>query len=224
MTGYFVTGTDTDVGKTHVAVALTRYLRGQGARVFAFKPIETGCSVDEHGVRLGEDQRALCEAAGGWQQGDLQGVYRLAMPVAPVVAALAEGLEINLLSRIAEVFRTGSASADAAVVEGAGGWRVPVTQTADMATMAQLFGLPVIIVGRAGLGTINHTLLTIEAVERDGCAVAAVVISRRPDDDRAFAQSNAEEIAKRWRGLVRIYEGDAGVFDAFHVEQRDQRS
>jgi dethiobiotin synthetase len=221
MTGYFVTGTDTGVGKTHVAVAITRYLRSQGARVFAFKPIETGCPVDEHGVRLGEDQQALCDAAGCWQQGDLQGVYRLAMPAAPSVAALAEGLEIDL-GRIAEVVRIGSASAEA-VVEGAGGWRVPVTPTADMATMAKLLGLPVIIVGRAGLGTINHTLLTVEAVERDGCAVAAVVISRRPDDGQPFAQSNAEEIAKRWRGLVRIYEGDAGVFDAFHVEHRDHR-
>jgi dethiobiotin synthetase len=222
MTGYFVTGTDTGVGKTHVAVALTRYLRRRGARVFAFKPIETGCVLDKHGQRLGEDQRALCEAAGGWQEGDLQGVYRLATPVAPAAAAAAEGVAIDL-ARIAEVAATGGASADAMVVEGAGGWRVPVTPAADMATLAKVFGLPVIIVGRASLGTINHTLLTLEAVERDGCLVAGVALSRRPDDDRSFAHSNAEEIAKRWRGLVRIYEGDGAVFDAFHVEHRGHR-
>jgi dethiobiotin synthetase len=218
MRGYFVTGTDTGVGKTHLAVALTRYLREREGRVFAFKPIETGCPVDLAGERLGEDQRALCEAAGGWQRGELCGVYRLKTPVAPRVAAQAQGVAIDL-ARIAEVGRAGGAQADIMLVEGAGGWRVPITDADDMASLAKLFGLPVVVVGRATLGTINHTLLTIEAVEREGCPVAGVVLSRRPDDDRSFAESNAEEISRRWRGRVCIYDGQPAVFDVFHVKR-----
>jgi dethiobiotin synthetase len=87
-----------------------------------------------------------------------------------------------------------------------------------MATLAKVFGLPVLIVGRAGLGTINHTLLTLEAVERDQCPIAGVVLSRRPDDDRSFALSNAAEIARRYRGAVCIYEGDDSAFASFHVK------
>jgi dethiobiotin synthetase len=217
MRGFFVTGTDTGVGKTHVAVALTRYLRGRGLRVFGFKPIETGCPADESGERLGDDQRALCEAAGSWQRGELRGLYRLATPVAPLVAARQEGVTLEL-ARVAEVGRTGSAEADVTVVEGAGGWRVPITDTEDMASLARLLGLPVVVVGRATLGTINHTLLTVEAIQRDQCRIAGVVLSRRPEDDRAFAEENVAEISRRWRGTACIYDGDDAVFDLFHVE------
>ena len=209
MTGYFVTGTDTGVGKTHVTEALARCARVMGKKVFAFKPIETGC---EHmdGRLAGSDMEALCKAAGGWQQGELRGVYRLRNPVAPLVAARAESIDIDL-RRIDDVLRQGSSQADVTLVEGAGGWRVPITNDIDMGALAKRIALPVIIVARATLGTINHSLLTVEAVEREGCTVAALILSRRPEDSRDFALSNCEQISAQWRGRVLVYEGSDAI-------------
>lgn len=195
---YFVTGTDTGVGKTFVSAALLREARAAGKRVFGFKPIETGCSGD-----LGDDQRVLCAAAGGWQRGPQQGLYRLRRPVAPRVAAEAEGIAIDLDL----VVRTAQADVDLTVVEGAGGWRVPITADADMSTLARRLGAAVVLVARAGLGTINHSLLSIEAIERDGCRLAAVILSCHPEDAAAFAAENAAEIRRRWAREVIVFHG-----------------
>ncbi|MGE5183329.1 MAG: dethiobiotin synthase [Acidobacteriota bacterium] len=206
MNGYFVTGTDTGVGKTYVAAALVRHVRAHGKKVLGFKPIETGCGAE----LLGPDQKVLRDAAGGWQTGPLAGVYRLRDPIAPFVAARDEGLTIDI-DHIVSLARR--ADADFTVVEGAGGWRVPITDSADISTLAGRLAMPVVIVARAGLGTINHTLLTIEAVERDGCSVAAIVLSRRPEEDRAFAFQNAAEIGRRWDGGVVVFDTDPTVLD-----------
>jgi dethiobiotin synthetase len=208
MKGLFVTGTDTAVGKTTIAAAIVQRLAQRGQRVLAFKPIETGCAPGT----LGPDQRALVRAAGGWQTGTACGVYQLRMPAAPLVSARAEHTTIDFdhILRIANELR-----ADVRVVEGAGGWRVPITDTADMSALARAFGHPVLIVARAGLGTINHSLLTIEAVERDGCEVAGLVLSHRPEDDPGFTESNAAEIRARWPKTVVIYAGDPSVLDRF---------
>ncbi|HEY4058885.1 MAG TPA: dethiobiotin synthase, partial [Kofleriaceae bacterium] len=105
MRQYFVTGTDTGVGKTHVASALARLARARGQRAFAFKPIETGCLL-QGGRRVGLDQVALVEAAGGWQTGDLAGVYQFEQPAAPFVAARRENAEVDI-ERIIRVYRDG---------------------------------------------------------------------------------------------------------------------
>ena len=214
MIGYFVTGTDTNVGKTYVTCALACRARVLGNKVFAFKPIETGCALGADGQYIGADQELLAEAAGGWQQGHFRGLYRFPLPAAPLVAAEAVQASIDL-DLIVKVARAGTSQAEAALtlVEGAGGWRVPITPAADMGILVRQLGLPVIIVARAGLGTINHTLLTIEAVERDGLPVAGVVLSRRPDDDLEFAQSNRHEILRRWSGLVLIFGPEPAVLD-----------
>lgn len=208
MTCYFVTGTDTGAGKTFVSAALLERARRAGKRVFGFKPVETGCSPGG----LGEDQAKLVEAAGGWQTGALAGVYRLRKPVAPRVAAEAEGITIDL-ARIIALARETAAAVDFTVVEGAGGWRVPVTAEAEIADLAKGLGVPVVIAARAGLGTINHSLLTIEAVERAGCRVAALVLSRRPEDDVAFGDENADQIRQRWAGRVIVLGQDRSVLD-----------
>jgi dethiobiotin synthetase len=189
--GYFVTGTDTGVGKTFVSTALAHRAIAVGERVFGFKPIETGCTGP-----LGEDQIALVEAAGGWQSGLLQGVYQFALPAAPLVAAAAESRTIDLEHLLA-VFRDGAAASSFTIVEGAGGWRVPITTDLDMSGLATRLDLPVILVARATLGTINHTILSAEAILRDGCALAAIVLSVRPDDDQTLLPSNIAEVARR---------------------------
>jgi dethiobiotin synthetase len=213
MKGYFVTGTDTGVGKTFVTAALARRARaafasGSGRRVFAFKPIETGCT------ELGADQAELVSAAGDWQRGPLRGVYQFEQPAAPLVAASTAGREIDL-GLVVEIFVRGTEEASLVLVEGAGGWRVPITDAVDMGGLAKRLGLPVLIVARAGLGTINHTLLTIEAVERDGLSVAGVVLSCLPTDDQAFAASNREQIGRRWSGPLAVLKTDPAVLDPF---------
>lgn len=214
MIGYFVTGTDTNVGKTYVACALVGRARALGHRVFAFKPIESGCAVAPDGEYIGADQELLASAAGDWQQGRLRGLYRFALPAAPLVAADAAHTLIDL-ELVAEATRAGALQGEASltIVEGAGGWRVPITASADMSTLARDLGFPVVIVARAGLGTINHTLLTIEAVERDGLPLAGVVLSRRPDDDLASSESNLREIVRRWPGRALILGPEPAVLD-----------
>jgi dethiobiotin synthetase len=205
---YFVTGTDTGVGKTFVTAALARRARALGGKALAFKPIETGC----HGPSIGEDQAALVDAAGGWQEGEARGIYQFAQPAAPLVAARAEGRTIDL-EHIRSVLAAIEGSANMALVEGAGGLRVPITESADMATLARLLDLPLLIVARAGLGTINHSLLTIEAAEHEGLKVRALVLSRRPEDDAAFAESNAAEIRRRWPKHVLVFDGEPSQLD-----------
>lgn len=201
MKGYFVTGTDTGVGKTHVTAELARYAVSVARRVFAFKPIETGCKENREGVRVGEDQEAIAIAAGNWQEGPLRGVYRLSAPLAPYVAANREGVEIDL-DLIRTTYDLGLKGTDLAIVEGAGGWRVPITEKLDTAALATVVALPIIVVARATLGTINHTLLTVEAIQKDNHLVAAVIMSVRPEDEEEAAMSNAAEIERRSRVRV----------------------
>jgi len=213
MNGYFITGTDTNVGKTYVSTSLARRAVTHGHKVFAFKPIETGCARDANGQYVGADQELLAAAAGNWQQGKLRGLYRFQLPAAPLVAASAEAVNIDL-DFIARTTKEAvlQHAATLTLVEGAGGWRVPITSDGDMSSLARLLGLPVILVARAALGTINHTLLAIEAILRDGLSIAAVVLSRRPEDD--LAESNHEQIVRRWPGRILMLEADASQLDS----------
>jgi dethiobiotin synthetase len=176
--------------------------------VFAWKPIETGCEP-VNGALVGADQEAI---SSDWQQGELRRLYQFQRPVAPFMAARMEGgIEPG---RIVETFQRGARAADLVLVEGAGGWRVPITEELDMGGLARLLGLPVIVVARGGLGTINHSLLTVEAAERDQQRVAAVVLSCRSEDHPDFVEENAEEIRRRFPGLVVAFWSDPRVLDA----------
>ena len=212
MIGYFITGTDTDVGKTYVGCTLARRASALGRKVFAFKPIESGCTRGIDGEYVGSDQEQLVAAAGGWQQGELRGLYRLPLAAAPLVAAEAAGLTID----IAWIVRTARNAAlesqpNVALVEGAGGWRVPITRAADMSVLAREIGFPVVLVARAGLGTINHTLLSIEAILRDGLRLASVVMSQRPTDSPEATQRNRQEIQRCWKGSVLVLDEMAAL-------------
>jgi dethiobiotin synthetase len=213
LNGVFVTGTDTNVGKTHVGCALVRRARARGHKVLAFKPVETGCVLTDRGY-VGADQELLASASGDWQTGPLRGLYRFPLPAAPLVAAAVSGAAIDL-DLVVRTAREGAANhaASFTLVEGAGGWRVPITPTADMATLAQQLQLPVLVVARAGLGTINHSLLTLEAIERDGLAVSALVLSRHETDDPAATESNVEQIRRCWRGTIVVLSSDPVVLD-----------
>jgi len=159
--GLFVTGTDTGVGKTRVAVALIHALRAQGLRVAAMKPVSAGSVPGE----LNEDVAALLQAAN--VRADIRDVnpYAFDQPVAPHIAAAQAGVRIELAVITAAYSRL-AAAADVVVVEGAGGWRVPLNEAEDMADLAQALGLPVVLVVGLRLGCINHALLTAESIAR----------------------------------------------------------
>ena len=161
MRGLFVTGTDTGVGKTRVAVALIHALRARSLRVAAMKPVSAGSAPGE----LNGDVTALLHAAN--VDADLRDVnpYAFAEPVAPHIAAARAGVRIDL-DVIAEAYGRLAAVADVVVVEGAGGWRVPLNERDDMADLAQRLGLPVVLVVGLRLGGLNHALLTAESIAR----------------------------------------------------------
>ncbi len=174
MAGLFITGTDTGVGKTVVTCALARGLRAAQIDVGVMKPVETG--VPASGP---VDARALVQAAAVDDDLDLVCPIQFAMPAAPEAAAAVEasGREWAPLDRITRAFATLSERHAFTLVEGAGGILVPFDEKTTMAEVAKALGLPVLVVARGSLGTINHTLLTLEACEARGLFVLGVVLS-----------------------------------------------
>lgn len=172
MRGLFVTGTDTGVGKTEVAAALVAGWRARGLDVGAMKPAQSGV---EEGVPSDADR--LREAAGGGDPPGLVCPYSLRAPLAPAVAARLEGVRIDV-DHVLACARELARRHAALVVEGAGGLLVPLADDVTYADLARALGLPVLVVARAGLGTVNHAALTCEALRARGLAVAGVVLNR----------------------------------------------
>jgi dethiobiotin synthetase len=184
--GLFVTGTDTGVGKTQVACALLRLWREAGLRPAPLKPAETGCQPDpedalalmrEAEPELSPPSPCPSPASGRGDSLDVVCPYRFREPLAPAVAARLEGrvVEIGRVLVCAEQLSVGDRPL---LVESAGGLLVPLTERETNADLAVRLGLPLLVVARAGLGTINHTVLTIEAARARGLRVAAVVLNR----------------------------------------------
>jgi dethiobiotin synthetase len=159
------------VGKTVIACGLARGLRQRGVAVGVMKPCETG--VDARGPL---DALALRDAAGASDEIEVICPQRFALPAAPSIAAEVEGRTVDI-ERIRLASKTLDARHDFLLVEGAGGWLVPIAPHYAMADLAAELGYPVLVVARASLGTINHTLLTVEAVERRGLPLAGVVVN-----------------------------------------------
>lgn len=194
MRGWFVTGTGTEVGKTVVAAVLARTLTGRGERVAVFKPAVSG--LDDYAAS-GEmpDHELLRAAAGSEQTDDEVAPYRYGPPVSPHLGAELAG-EVIDPERLIAGARAAAASADALVCEGVGGFLVPLTPDYLVRDLAADLRLPVVVAASPGLGTINHTLLTLEAVRSAGLDVAAVVLTPWPADPSAVERSNRETIAR----------------------------
>ncbi|MDZ7620849.1 MAG: dethiobiotin synthase [Patescibacteria group bacterium] len=185
--GLFITGTDTDVGKTYVAGLLAAELAAAGCRVGVYKPAASGCRIVRasgasqplelvSGELVSEDAVTLWEAAG--RPGELARVcpQRFMAPLAPHLAARAEGKRLD-----SQLLRAGldywTARSDFVLVEGAGGLLCPLGEGESMADLAGDCGFPLVIVARNALGTINHTLLTVEAAEHRRLAIAGIVFN-----------------------------------------------
>lgn len=171
----FVTGTDTGVGKSRFSVALLQALHQAGhARVVGMKPVAAGAERQADGSWLNEDVAALRAASTLAVPAALDNPVVLPMPASPHAAAAAAGVSITL-PPIVDACRALQAQADAVVVEGAGGLRVPLSDTLDGGDLAQALGLPVILVVGLRLGCLNHALLTAEALAARGLHLAGWV-------------------------------------------------
>jgi len=172
--GVFITGTDTGVGKTLVTALLAAALKRAGHTVGVMKPVETGVSPSKPGRSDAARLQAIVES-----EETLGAIcpYRFEPPIAPQAAAHAERRTIDL-GVVRQVYRLLAGRYDYTVVEGLGGVRVPLTGKADVMDLIDALRLPVIVVGRAGLGGINHALLTLDALRRRRLPVVALVLNR----------------------------------------------
>jgi dethiobiotin synthetase len=190
--GCFVTGTDTDAGKTVAAAAITAGLRAAGAPVRALKPILTGLD-DPRDDGWPHDHLVLA-AASGVDPATIA-LRTFGPPVSPHLAAELAGVTIDVERVIEEILATPE-DGELLVVEGIGGVLVPLAPGWDVRRLAAALELPVVIAARPGLGTISHTLLTLEATRAAGLRVLGVVLTPWPDDPGTIERSNAETIAE----------------------------
>lgn len=190
---YFVTGTDTDCGKTLVSSALlcragAVNAAGHQARTLGLKPVASGCEMTEEGLR-NSDAMALIKAS------TLQPAYRMINPfafepaIAPHIAAAEQGIDITPEALMSALDLTQMSRADFCLIEGAGGWRLPLGQGRYMSELVQYLQVPVIMVVGMKLGCLNHAVLTMEAIKADGLTLAGWV-ANRVDPDMSCYQEN----------------------------------
>lgn len=196
MNGLCIVGTDTGVGKTYIVAALARLLRHQGHAVRVCKPVATGAA--QVGPRLlSEDTRLLVDALHGGPE-DYARVtpWVFAQPAAPPVAARAAGQTLSLPALVAAV-RSLADPGTFLLVEGVGGLLCPLTDTETVADLAAELRLPLLIVARRSLGTLNHTLLTLEVATRRGLPVAGVLISETTPVHGLAEETCIDELRRR---------------------------
>ncbi len=167
--GVFITGTDTGVGKTLVSATLLAALNATGCRAVGMKPVASGCSETADGLRNDDAERLIAHSASSPDY-RLVNSYALATPIAPHLAAADAGTQIRL-DPIVAAFATLSTNSDCVVVEGVGGWAVPLSPTLMQADLVRALQLPVVLVVGLRLGCINHALLSARAIQNDGCAL-----------------------------------------------------
>jgi dethiobiotin synthetase len=192
--GVFVTGTDTRVGKTLIACALIHAIAATGRRVVGMKPVAAGAQAGVQGL-LSEDVESLMAASNVSALRSQVNPYCFIPSIAPHLAARAAGISIEL-AKIVAAYRQLAAVADFVVVEGVGGFRVPLNTHEDTADLAWRLGLPVVLVVGMRLGCLNHTLLTAQAIRARGLRLAGW-IANRIDPLMAVAEDNVTALAER---------------------------
>ncbi len=194
MQGLFITATDTGAGKTYVAAVACRALRREGRPFCVCKPVATGAEA-VGGRWLAEDTRLLAEAAG---ERDLDAVtpWVFPVPAAPPVAARLAGTSLTL-DGLAGSVRRRAAEGVPVLVEGVGGLLCPLTERETVADLVAALGLPLLVVARRSLGTLNHTLLTVEVARARGLRVAGLVVSETTPICGPAEETNVEQLRRR---------------------------
>jgi dethiobiotin synthetase len=191
----FVTGTDTEIGKTLISAAILHKLVTSGQRACGMKPIAAGAAIGDDGALHNDDADMLAAAGNVHLPQHITTPYMFKEPAAPHIAAALEGVTIELVPIIAAYAEILGAS-DAVVVEGVGGFHVPLADDFDTADLAAQLNLPVVLVVGLRLGCISHALLTVEAVVRRGLVIAGWV-ANEVDPDMAFIDENVAALEQR---------------------------
>lgn len=192
---YFVIGTDTNVGKTYIATALVQYFVSQGLKTIGMKPIASGCELNKQGELMNEDVLALSSASNVKASLDLVNPYRFIPAIAPHLAAEQAGITMRL-EVIFQAYQQLTTLSDVMIVEGAGGFLVPINQTETLADVALQLDIPIILVVGMRLGCINHALLTVEALETRGLKLAGW-IANQIDPDMPMFEENLTSLQQR---------------------------
>jgi dethiobiotin synthetase len=190
--GLFITGTDTGVGKTLIAGAIARILTEQDIKVGVFKPIATGCRHSREGL-VSSDAEFLAYCADCEYPLSVVNPVGYLTPAAPIVSADFEHREVDF-EQISSTYNYICQSSQLVIVEGIGGLRVPITDDIDVLDLAARLELPVVIVSHAELGTINHTLLTIDALRSKNLKIAGVVINGYDASKAEPAETTAPQV------------------------------
>lgn len=191
---FFITGTDTGAGKTLIASALVYHYARQGFNSLGMKPVAAGCEL-KNGRLMSEDASQLIAASNVDAEVDLINPYAFSAAIAPHIAAAADGMAIEL-PVILQAYAQLASQADVVIVEGVGGFCVPLGDAFDTADLAQQLGLPVILVVGIRLGCLNHALLTVEAIERRGLKLAGWV-ANQPEPQMAAPAENLQALKQR---------------------------
>jgi dethiobiotin synthetase len=194
VTGLFVTATDTGAGKTLVSCGLIRALRRHGRKVAGMKPVASGCDETSEGL-VSDDASQLASASGLAAPIDLVNPYRFVPAIAPHLAAAEAGVRIDL-RQIVAAYQVLERLSDCVVVEGVGGLRVPLNEDEDVADLARVLGLPVILVVGMRLGCLNHALLTVEAIARCGLPFCGWV-ANHVDPAMTMQDANVDALRQR---------------------------
>jgi len=193
--GFFITGTDTGVGKTLVAVALTRAFVARGIRTAVMKPVAAGIVSTPEGPR-NDDALELLAASNVSAPYEDVNPWLLTTPASPHLAARHDGVSISH-ERILAAHRRQAARADLVLIEGAGGWLAPISSVATMADIAEKLSLPVIFVVGLRLGCLNHALLTREAIRSSGLPFAGWIANKMATE-MPLAKANIETLSSRF--------------------------
>jgi dethiobiotin synthetase len=185
---YFVIGTDTNVGKTYIASALVRHFVAKGKQTVGMKPIASGCEPNQRGELINEDVLSLSDASNVKGPLDLVNPYRFLPAIAPHLAAEQAGVVMRL-DTIAQAYQDLTALAEVVIVEGAGGFFVPINATETLADLVLQLNIPLILVVGMRLGCINHALLTVEALNRRGLKLAGWIANQIEPDMPMFDEN-----------------------------------
>jgi dethiobiotin synthetase len=196
----FITGTDTHVGKTVIGGALAAYLRSKDVKVGVMKPLESGCLSGVRTKGRGKsftksDSLYLKEMSGSTDDLDLINTYAFEAPLAPGVAAELEGVEISL-NRILENFEKLSLIHEFLIIEGAGGVMAPIAWDKNVVDLIRMVEAPALIVARAGLGTVNHTLLTLSYLEDRKIPIAGIILNHTQKEEDPSVKFNARTLSQ----------------------------
>ena len=185
---YFVVGTDTDVGKTYISAQLIDYFVAQNKLTVGMKPVASGCDLSADGSLINEDARILSEASNVNAPMNLINPYRFIPAIAPHIAAAQSGVVIDL-NVIQTAFTALREQADVVIVEGAGGFLVPLNDHENLADLAVRLNLPIILVVGMRLGCINHALLTVEAIKARGLTLSGWIANEIVPDMPMFDEN-----------------------------------